>query len=146
MRRLIVALAVLALVLASAGTASAKHTRTVSDSYQKTGPSTAIVARCNTQFLEGSFIPARQPPVILLRPAWGERSVSLRITDAVPGQSIIAFVVQPPRREYKVICGATSKPIPVIPFLPVALVLLDGASDRGPSVVTRGVVRATFYR
>jgi hypothetical protein len=71
-----------------------------------------------------------------------EARVSISIAD-LSGQPVAAIVV-PEGARSRSICGASEKPIKVIPGAPVKVFLFNGSCGDGQSVVTAGTVTATF--
>jgi hypothetical protein len=82
-------------------------------------------------------------------PRSDERLIDVVIEDGIPGQRVLAVVNQARARAYwggEVVCGRTSGPLRVRPERPIFVHLLGGLSDAGPSVISGGTVKVTYYR
>ncbi|HEV2757620.1 MAG TPA: hypothetical protein VG318_17795 [Actinomycetota bacterium] len=74
-----------------------------------------------------------------------ERFVDVEVADA-HGLPVTAVVSQGTLTEHYV-CGASEKPLPIVPHKKVTVFLVNGVcGDAGASVVTTGTVTATFTR
>jgi hypothetical protein len=71
-----------------------------------------------------------------------ERFVDVEVAD-VHGMPVTAIVSQGEQTSHYV-CGASEKPLPILPYRKVTVFLMNGACGAGASVVTRGTVTATF--
>ena len=84
------------------------------------------------------------PNTLVFRPGSRSRSVSISVADK-SGTTLVADAWQGDRFMGE-FCGSTSKPLTLHGTKPVAVVLYDGITTTGPSVVTTGTVTATFAR
>lgn len=150
MRRPAIVIAILAFVLALPTTWSvANHGRHVSATY---GPARAFQAagpaECGADHQavgpNGGFTRS----TVRFFPARRERWVSVKVTDDLPGQTIVGVLWQPTLGEVHDIatfCGRTRVPIR-IRRVPLHVILYNSWSTEGSSIVTSGVVEATFFR
>lgn len=73
-----------------------------------------------------------------------ERYVSIEVDDA-HGQPVAAIVAQPDEDHH--ICGATDKPLKIVPYEKVTVFLMNGVCGHaGASAATTGTVTATFTK
>ena len=82
-------------------------------------------------------------------PESGEKSVTISVVDALPGQRVMALVqyVDPHGAPAStVVCGSTERALRIDADQSVSAWVLEGTSDQGPSMPTSGRVVATFYR
>jgi hypothetical protein len=149
------ALAVVSTILAGSTAGASTKPRTEVVPYSRVGEVEvdSWTARCgdtNFNLFGGALGTGNGWETALFSPASGERSVAIKIVDAVPGQRVMAFVqyADPSGAPSTiVVCGSTIEPISIdTDQSSVSVWVLEGFSDRGPSIPTSGRVVATFYR